>query len=51
MFGEQLSKVIKTRNGEFPLGTLVLSHAGWVSHYISDGKFFSCSNFNIQTKI
>ena len=38
MFGEQLSKVIKTRNGEFPLGTVVLSHAGWRSHYISNGE-------------
>ena len=39
MFGEQLSRVIQTKNGEFPIGTLVLSQAGWVSHYISDGKF------------
>jgi len=35
MFGEQLSRVIKTRNGKYPLGTLVLANAGWQSHYIS----------------
>jgi NADPH-dependent curcumin reductase CurA len=38
MFGEQLSRVIKTKNGEYPLGTLVLSKAGWRSHYISKGE-------------
>ena len=32
-------RVIKTRNGEFPLGTLVLAHCGWRTHYLSkDGK-------------
>jgi len=47
MFGEQLSRVIKTRNGEFPLGTLVLSHAGWISHYISpDGTKIFHFEFN-----
>jgi NADPH-dependent curcumin reductase CurA len=31
--------VIKTRNGEFPLGTLVLARSGWRTHYLSkDGK-------------
>ena len=38
MFGEQLARVIKTRNGEFPLGTVVLAHAGWQSHFISNGN-------------
>ncbi|CAF0953438.1 unnamed protein product [Didymodactylos carnosus] len=39
MFGAAVSKVIKTRNGEFPLGTLVLSGSGWRTHFISkDGK-------------
>lgn len=38
MAGEHLAEVIKTRNGEFPLGTLVLSKAGWQSHYISKGE-------------
>lgn len=32
-------RVIKTRNGEFPLGTLVLAFSGWRTHYLSkDGK-------------
>ncbi|CAF3981717.1 unnamed protein product [Adineta steineri] len=39
MVGEACLKVIKTRNGEFPLGTLVLANSGWRSHYLSkDGK-------------
>ena len=33
------ARVIKTRNGEFPLGTLVLAFSGWRTHFISkDGK-------------
>ena len=35
MIGEQVSRVIKSRNGEYPVGTIVLSKAGWRSHYIS----------------
>ncbi len=32
-------RVIKTRNGEFPLGTLVLANSGWRTHYLStNGK-------------
>ncbi len=32
-------RVIKTRNGEFPLGGLVLASSGWQTHYLSkDGK-------------
>jgi len=32
-------RVIQTRNGEFPLGTLVLAVCGWQTHYLSkDGK-------------
>jgi prostaglandin reductase 1 len=31
--------VIKTRNGQFPLGTIVLAFSGWRTHYLSkDGK-------------
>jgi NADPH-dependent curcumin reductase CurA len=35
MVGEQLCEVISTRNGQFPLGSLLLSKAGWTSHFIS----------------
>ncbi|CAF0871863.1 unnamed protein product [Adineta ricciae] len=39
MFGEACLKVIRTRNGEFPLGTLALAFSGWRTHYLSkDGK-------------
>ena len=52
MFGGQLSRVIKTKNGEYPLGTLVLSNAGWRSHYISNGEGgFSKTYFSIRIKI
>ena len=47
MIGEQLSRVIKTRNGQFPLETLVLSKAGWTSHYISNGQDLSPISFDI----
>lgn len=47
MFGEQLSRVIKTKNGKFPLGTLVLSMAGWQSHYISNGDGLDPISFDI----
>lgn len=35
MVGEQISRVIKTRNGQYPLGTLVTIQCGWRSHYLS----------------
>ena len=37
MIGEQLSEVVKTKNGQYPVGSLVLSKAGWTSHYVSNG--------------
>lgn len=48
MFGEQLAKVIKTRNGQFPLGSVVLSHAGWKSHFISKGDDLSWISFDLN---
>lgn len=47
MFGEQVSRVIKTRNGEYPLGTVVLSKAGWRSHYISNGEGLEPVSFDL----
>ena len=41
MFGEQVSRVIKSNNGKFPVGTAVLSRAGWISHYVSKGEGLS----------
>jgi NADPH-dependent curcumin reductase CurA len=36
---DYLFRVIKTRNGQFPLGGLVLAYSGWQTHYLSkDGK-------------
>lgn len=47
MIGEQLAEVIKSRNGEFPLGSLVLCKAGWKSHFISDGKDLEPISFDL----
>jgi len=47
MAGEHLAEVIKTRNGCFPIGTLVLSKAGWQSHYISKGDDTSPISFDL----
>ncbi|XP_038047403.1 prostaglandin reductase 1-like [Patiria miniata] len=38
MIGEQIARVIESKNAEFPVGTNVLIEAGWVSHSVSDGK-------------
>lgn len=38
-----LNRVIKSKNGEYPIGTLLLTKAGWQSHYISDGKKYELS--------
>lgn len=43
-------RVIKTRNGEFPLGTLVLGNSGWQTHYLSkDGKDLRPIPFDLGT--
>ena len=47
MIGEQVSKVIQTRNGQFPLGTIVTSQAGWRSRYISDGSNLEPVKFDL----
>ncbi|CAF3923397.1 unnamed protein product [Rotaria sp. Silwood1] len=50
MFGGACLKVIKTRNGEFPLGTLVLAFSGWQTHYLSkDGKDLRPIPFDLDT--
>ena len=40
-------RVIATKNGEYPVGTLVLSYAGWRSHFISDGTNLEPISFDI----
>ncbi|CAF0705338.1 unnamed protein product [Brachionus calyciflorus] len=47
VIGEQLAEVIKTRNGEFPLATLVLTKAGWQSHFISNGEGLNPIRFDL----
>lgn len=47
MIGEQISRVIKSNNVNYPIGTIVLSRAGWVSHYVSKGDGLSPISFDL----
>nr|XP_054775653.1 prostaglandin reductase 1-like [Lytechinus pictus] len=38
MIGQQLAKVIETRNADFPVGTWTLPFTGWTTHSVSTGK-------------
>ncbi|CAF4877993.1 unnamed protein product, partial [Rotaria sp. Silwood1] len=41
-------RVIKSRNGEFPVGTLVKSYSGWRTHFLSkDGKDLEVIPFDL----
>ncbi|RNA22612.1 prostaglandin reductase 1 [Brachionus plicatilis] len=47
MIGEQLSEVIESRNPIFPKGTMVLSHAGWITNYKSKGDDLNFIRFDL----
>uniref|UniRef100_A0A8C9Q388 Prostaglandin reductase 1 n=1 Tax=Spermophilus dauricus TaxID=99837 RepID=A0A8C9Q388_SPEDA len=38
MMGEQVARVMESKNSAFPKGTVVLAYLGWTTHSISDGK-------------
>ncbi|XP_073907363.1 prostaglandin reductase 1-like [Castor canadensis] len=38
MMGEQVARVVESKNSAFPTGTVVLTSSGWTTHSISDGK-------------
>eukprot|EP00057_Strongylocentrotus_purpuratus_P001323 XP_001198144.1 PREDICTED: prostaglandin reductase 1 isoform X1 [Strongylocentrotus purpuratus] len=38
MIGQQVAKVIESRNENFPVGTWTLVSSGWTTHTVSDGK-------------
>lgn len=38
MMGEQVARVVESKNAAFPKGTVVLAPSGWTSHSISDGN-------------
>nr|XP_020029407.1 prostaglandin reductase 1 [Castor canadensis]XP_020029408.1 prostaglandin reductase 1 [Castor canadensis] len=38
MMGEQVARVVESKNSAFPTGTVVLTFSGWTTHSISDGK-------------
>ncbi|XP_036891728.1 prostaglandin reductase 1 [Sturnira hondurensis] len=38
MMGEQVARVVESKNSAFPTGTIVSAPSGWTTHSISDGK-------------
>lgn len=38
MMGQQVARVVESKNSAFPIGTIVLAYSGWTTHSISDGK-------------
>ncbi|ERE84700.1 prostaglandin reductase 1-like protein [Cricetulus griseus] len=38
MMGEQVARVVESKNPAFPAGTIVVALSGWTSHSISDGN-------------
>ncbi|KAF6126683.1 prostaglandin reductase 1 [Phyllostomus discolor] len=38
MMGEQVARVVESKNSAFPTGAIVSAHSGWTTHSISDGK-------------
>ncbi|XP_040593773.1 prostaglandin reductase 1 [Mesocricetus auratus] len=38
MMGEQVARVVESKNPAFPTGTIVVALLGWTSHSISDGN-------------
>ncbi|XP_054440502.1 prostaglandin reductase 1 [Pteronotus mesoamericanus] len=38
MMGEQVARVVESKNSAFPTGSVVLAFSGWTTHSISDGK-------------
>lgn len=38
MMGEQVARVVESKNSAFPTGTIVVALLGWTSHSISDGN-------------
>nr|XP_010968382.1 prostaglandin reductase 1 isoform X1 [Camelus bactrianus] len=38
MMGQQVARVVESKNSAFPVGTIVLVQSGWTTHSISDGK-------------
>lgn len=38
MMGEQVARVVESKNSALPAGTVVLAPSGWTTHSISDGK-------------
>ena len=44
-----LNRVIETKNESFPIGSLLLSKAGWQSHFISKGDNLERIRYDMGT--
>uniref|UniRef100_A0A8I3W2B2 Prostaglandin reductase 1 n=1 Tax=Callithrix jacchus TaxID=9483 RepID=A0A8I3W2B2_CALJA len=38
MMGQQVARIVESKNADLPTGTVVLASSGWTMHSISDGK-------------
>ncbi|XP_005382778.1 PREDICTED: prostaglandin reductase 1 [Chinchilla lanigera] len=38
MMGQQVARVVESKNSAFPTGTIVLAFSGWTTHSVSDGE-------------
>ncbi|XP_076998002.1 prostaglandin reductase 1 [Tamandua tetradactyla] len=38
MMGQQVARVVESKNSAYPKGTVVLAYSGWTTHSISDGE-------------
>nr|XP_012294538.1 prostaglandin reductase 1 isoform X2 [Aotus nancymaae] len=38
MMGQQVARIVESKNADLPTGTVVLASSGWTTHSISDGK-------------
>ncbi|XP_007537776.1 prostaglandin reductase 1 isoform X2 [Erinaceus europaeus] len=38
MMGQQVARVVESKNSAFPTGTIVVASPGWTTHSVSDGK-------------
>lgn len=38
MMGQQVARIVESKNSDLPTGTIVLASSGWRTHSVSDGK-------------
>uniref|UniRef100_A0A8C5LNB2 Prostaglandin reductase 1 n=1 Tax=Leptobrachium leishanense TaxID=445787 RepID=A0A8C5LNB2_9ANUR len=48
MIGEQVARVVQSCNPAFPVGSFAMSHAGWKTHFISEGMTGLTAYFGLR---